>query len=104
MSHVTYGIHFCIGCFQRREFVSYGDQRDAALAECFACGHRYGKCRDEHAVDEATGKYTTVERNVLTDDQVIKAQEQRLAEHRRTRLSTGVRREVVMSERGDRRG
>ena len=95
MDYVTFGVHFCIECFCNREFVAYEEnQRDAKFAECYFCGFMWGVKRDEHVIDPETKKYVTVESNVLTEDVVRVAQAKRVAEWRKSALSTGVRLEA----------
>ena len=96
MGYKSFGIHWCPECFARREFVSYEEShRDAKFAECFACEYMFGEKVDEHVIDPATGAYTTVVSNVLSDTQVRDAQNLMAAEHRTALLSTGVRRELL---------
>lgn len=106
--YVTFGIYWCPVCCQRREFVSYDEgNRKPEDAECFACGHVFGRKTDEAVVEETipgdptSRRYKTVVSPVLSDETVRKARARRLEEWEASALSSGVRREVLRRATGN---
>ena len=106
--YVTFGIYYCPKCLQRREFVSFdvGGQSKAEDAECFACGHVFGRKTDETVVEETipgdptSRRYKTVTSPVLSEGTVRRARALRLKEYQDSALSSGVRREALRSATG----
>lgn len=99
----SFGMFWCAGCQQRREFISEDDKcTDANAARCCDpdCGYSFGTFNDEKTLSEDGERFTTTNHPVLSPELVEKAKRQRLADYRRTMLNSGVRLERLRSAKG----
>ena len=90
----SFGMFWCAGCQQRREYISEDPKcSDANAAECCECGYSFGTFNDEKTLiqTDAGPRFTTTNHPVLSPERVDKAQRDRLVDYRRTMLASGVR-------------